>query len=75
MADWSLEILMYAHKATKSPRTPNTNWKKQTHSNLQPEEKEARDWKTSCQKKMSAARKQIEESAEYKIFKTGSSAL
>ena len=30
---------------------------------------------TSCQKKMSAARKQIEESAEYKIFKTGSSAM
>ena len=28
---------------------------------------------TSCQKKMSAARKQIEESTEYKIFKTGSS--
>ena len=47
----------------------NTNWKKQTHSNLQPEEKEARGWKTSCQKKMSG-RKHIEESAEYKIFKT-----
>ena len=51
-----------------------TNWKKQTHSNLQPEEKEARGWKTSCQKKMSG-RKHIEESAEYKIFKTGSSAI
>ena len=69
MSDWSLEILMYAHKATKSPRTPNTNWKKQTLSNLQPKEKDARDRKTSCKKKkMSAARKQIEESAEYKIF-------
>ena len=29
----------------------NTNWKKQAHSNLQPEEKEARGCKTSCQKK------------------------
>ena len=74
MSDWSLEILMYAQQGHLEPSdTKHKLEEKQTHSNLQPEEKEARDWKTSCQKKMSAARKQIEESTEYKIFKTGSS--